>query len=70
MTMVRRNAEPRWRTSHGEDLEQLREALPKNLILPSPGAGSQRREVPEACSPIHRCTLMLGMEKTTMAMQP
>jgi len=29
---------------------------------PSPGAGSQRRVVPETYSPVYRCTPALGME--------
>ena len=36
---------------------------------PSPGAGSWRQEVSETCSPVCRCTLVLGMEWTTKAAQ-
>ena len=65
-TMVRRIGR---RTSRGEEDEQSRLVLPKNLIRPLPGAGSQERAVPETYSPVRRCTPALGMVKTTVAAQ-
>src|SRR6266508_714205 len=39
----------RWKMSRGDELEQSRERFQKPY-LPSPGAGSRRREVLETCS--------------------
>jgi hypothetical protein len=42
--------------------EQSREALPKNLIAAFSQCRTSKAEVPETCSPDHRCTLTSGME--------
>jgi hypothetical protein len=47
-----------------EDHEQSREDASQKPYSPSPGAGSQRRRVPETCSPDRICTPAVGMKRT------
>jgi hypothetical protein len=47
-----------------EDHEQSREDASQRPYSPSHGAGSQRRMVPETCSPDSRCTSAVGMKRT------
>lgn len=54
---------PRWRA-----WAVARSSLQKSYS-PSPDAGSQKRPVPETCSPVRRYTLALGIEKATVAVQ-
>ena len=44
------------------------ERFPKTLFALS-RTRSQGREVPDTCSPVHRCTPAVGMEKATVAAQ-
>jgi len=53
----------RWRS------RAVARAASQKSYSPSSGAGSQRREIPETCSLVHRCMLALRMEKTTVAAQ-
>jgi hypothetical protein len=62
-TTVRRNTRLGRSTSRGEEDEQSRLALPKNLIRPLPVQDHKERMVPETCSPVRQCTPALGMEQ-------
>jgi hypothetical protein len=60
----------RWRgpesagSTTSEDHEQSREDAFQKPYSPSPGAGSQRRRVPEICSPDCSYTSVVGRKRT------